>query len=354
MTDQNSRSYCMTSFNAPLEEVHHTRPSPKGEEVLVHIKGAGVCHSDLHIQDGYYDMGLGEKISFEGRIAFPFTPGHEVAGRIEAVGPDAVDVEIGKNVLVCPWVGCGSCAQCITGHENLCAAPRFIGVNAPGGYSDYVIVPHSRYLIDIGDIDPAVAAPLACSGITTYSAIKKFGAVLASRRLVIFGAGGLGLMAIGLMAKMDLMAPVVVELDESKRKAAMAAGAHAVVDARSESCADDIRAMTEGSVLEILDLVGASETASLGFSLLDKGGQMVIVGLLGGDMRLPVPSLPMRAITLQGSYIGTPAELRELVALVREKGVPDLPIDKRPLCEADNALNDLRAGQVVGRVVLVP
>lgn len=354
MTDRTARSFQMTGFDQPLRESVAAVPAPTGTQVLVRVKGAGICHSDLHIQDGHYDLGGGEKLSFEGRVQFPFTPGHETTGTVEALGPDATGIEVGTNVVICSWVGCGACAQCKRGDEHLCGAPNFIGVNKPGGYSDCVLAPHPRYLIDLGDLDPVRAAPMSCSGLTTFSAIRKFGGILSDLPLVIIGAGGLGLMATGLMAKLDLAAPVVVEIDPAKRAAALTAGAAAAVDPLAPDAAQRIRDAVGQPVLAVLDLVGSSDTATLGLSLLEKGGRMVVVGLLGGDIRLPVPSLPLKAITLQGSYIGSPAELRELVALLRERGLPDMPLDRRPLDQADAALCDLRAGAVVGRIVLIP
>ena len=354
MSDAGMRSYQMTGFEQPLREAVTEVPSPTGTEVLVRVRGAGICHSDLHIWEGHYDLGGGEKMSFEGRVNFPLTPGHEIAGEIAAAGPEAKGIRVGAKVLVSPWVGCGACEACRAGDEHLCVRPAFLGVNRDGGYADYVTIPYPRYAIELGDLDPVAAAPLACSGLTTYSALRKFGPILERLPVVIFGAGGLGLMAIGLVAKLGLAAPVVVEIDPKRREAALAAGARAAIDPAAEDVADRVRRSVGQPILAVLDLVGNGQTAGLGIQLLEKGGRLVIVGLLGGDVRIPVPTFPMKAITIQGSYIGSPAELRELVDLVRETGLPATPIDRRPLTEAEPALHDLREGRVVGRVVLVP
>jgi len=354
MTGTKARSYQMTDFETPLSQSIHDIPTPVGAEVLIRVKGAGVCHSDLHIQEGHYDLGGGELLSFKGRVKFPFTPGHETAGEVAQLGPAAAGVALGDNVLVCSWVGCGDCMVCAKGDEHLCAAPRFIGVNKPGGYSDYVIVPDAKYLINIGSIDPVKAAPLACSGLTTFSALRKFGDLPKSAPVVIIGAGGLGLMAVGLMEKMGFLAPIMVEIDATKRDMAIKAGASAAIDPDADDALEQIRAAVGQPVLAVLDLVGAGQTSALGLQLLDKGGHLVVVGLLGGEMRVPVPMLPMKAITLQGSYIGSPNELRELVHLLKERGLPEVPLDRRSLDQADSALNDLRDGKVIGRVVLIP
>jgi D-arabinose 1-dehydrogenase-like Zn-dependent alcohol dehydrogenase len=171
---------------------------------------------------------------------------------------------------------------------------------------------------------------------------------------VIFGAGGLGLMALNLLRILGAPGAVILEPDAVKRNAALEAGAIAAIDPHATDAVAQVRDALKQPVRFVLDLVGSGESATLGFELLDRAGKMVVVGLFGGAMQLAVPLLPMRAATLQGSYIGSPSELSELVALVKERGGLAMPIDRRPLAEANQALEDLRAGRVVGRVVLVP
>ena len=279
--------------------------------------------------------------------------GHETTGEALAWGNEAQGVVVGSRYLISSWVGCRRCASCKAGDEHLCIAPQFLGVNQDGAYADPILVPHPRYLIDLKGLDPVSAAPLACSGLTTFSALKKAGPVLHDECIVMFGAGGLGLMALNLMRLMGARGSVVVEIDPKKREAALAAGAVAVVDPNTADAAGQIRSAVGGPVHFVLDLVGSGETTALGFDMLAKGGK-VVVGLLGGAMSLSVSLLPMRAATLQGSYIGSPAELRELVELVQIGSGLDVPIDRRSLSDVDAALADLRAGKVVGRVVLVP
>jgi propanol-preferring alcohol dehydrogenase len=344
----------LQGFRSLLQLTERPTPQPTGTEVLLKVLGAGMCHSDAHIWEGHYDLGGGRTISMAERIRFPLVMGHETSGEVVALGPQATGVAPGSRHAVCSWIGCGECRFCATGDEHLCVAPRFLGVNRDGGYADHVLVPHPRYLVDIGDLDPVAAAPLVCSGLTTYSALKKAGPLLQTERIVVIGAGGLGLMALNLLRIMGAAGAVVLEPDALKREAALVAGAVAAIDPRSPQAMEQVRAALGQPVGFVLDLVGSGESATLGFELLDRAGKLVVVGLFGGAMQLPVPMLPTRAATLQGSYIGSPAELRELVALVRERGGLATPIDRRPLADADQALQDLRAGRVVGRVVLVP
>ena len=226
------RCHQLIAFGAPLAETAGVGPAPVGTEVIVRIAASGVCHSDLHICEGHHDLGGGRKLSFEGRIPLPLTLGHEIAGHVAALGPDAEVVAEGDGVLVYPWIGCGACEPCQEGNEHLCRAPRFLGANRDGGYADCVVVPHARYLIRLDGLDPRRAAPLACSGLTTYSALKKLDAnvKLQRRPVVVIGAGGLGLMAIDMVGKLGGAGAVVVEIDARKREAAMAQGAVAAVD----------------------------------------------------------------------------------------------------------------------------
>ena len=348
------RCYHLARFGQALLPVDQPLPVPTGTQVVLKVLAAGVCHSDLHVQDGQVDLGNGQVASFAARCNLPRTPGHETSGRVTALGPDARGVAVGDVVLVCPWVGCGGCHACLAGNENHCADSRFLGISRDGGFAELIVAPHPRYLVDLSGIDPVGAAPLACAGLTTYAALKKAGALLHARPIVVIGAGGLGLMALSVLRLMGGRGAVVLDIDPAKRRAALHAGALAAIDPAAADADAQVRQAVGGPVLFVLDLVGGVATVSQGFRLLDKGGQLLLVGLQGGAMSLPLPALATKAVTLQGCYVGNLAELRELIALVRAAGIPALPLDRRPLEAANQALNDLRAGRVVGRVVLVP
>ena len=349
------RSFQVCQCGAPLQFAEQPTPTPAGTEVLMKVLAAGVCHSDLHIADGYFDLGGGKRLTIAERgIKLPLTMGHESVGEVVAVGPQAQGVRVGDRRLAHPWMGCGECAVCRRGDEQLCRTPSSLGVFRAGGYSDFLLVPHPRYLFDIGDLPPEKAAPLACSGVTTYGALKKVGAVLKSEPLVIIGAGGLGLMCLALHKAMGGHSAIVVDIDPVKRAAAKTAGARQVIDGGARDAAQQIVAATNGGAWAAIDLVGSSGTARLAIDSLIKGGKLIVVGLYGGDITVPLPFFPMRAITLQGSYVGSLTEMAELLDLVRSVGLPPIPVATRPLAEVNAALDDLRAGKVVGRVVLTP
>jgi D-arabinose 1-dehydrogenase-like Zn-dependent alcohol dehydrogenase len=339
----------------PLQLNEQPTPEPKGTEVLLKVLAAGVCHSDLHIADGYFDMGGGKKLNLEDRgMKLPLTLGHENVGEVVAVGPDANSVKIGARMLAHPWIGCGTCPACLRGEENLCRAPmRSLGVFTNGGYADYLMVPHPRYLFEIGDLEPARVAPLACSGVTTFGALKKV-PTLKTEPTVIIGAGGLGLMCQALHKAMGGHSAIMVDIDPLKREAARQAGAAAVVDGGAPDAAQQIIDITKGGAWAVIDVVGSSASARVGYDSLSKGGKYIIVGLFGGELTVSLPPIPMRALTIQGSYVGSLPEMKELMELVRRTGLPPVPVATRPLSDVNAVMDQLRAGKIVGRVVLTP
>jgi alcohol dehydrogenase/propanol-preferring alcohol dehydrogenase len=349
------RSYRVTDFGAPLSEVDAQTPRPSGSEVVLRVKAAGVCHSDLHIWEGGYDLGHGRRLSLKDRgIALPLTMGHETVGEVLTVGPDASGVKPGDIRLVYPWIGCGKCAVCQADQENLCATPRSIGVFCDGGYADHIVVPSAKYLVDLKGLDPVTAAPYACSGVTTYSALKKLSDVIAREPIVIIGAGGLGLMALTLLKAMDGFGAIVVDIDARKRQAALDGGALAAVDGAAADAQAQIARAAGQPIRGVIDLVGSAQTTGLGFDCLAKGGKLVIVGLFGGAAPWSLPLIPIKAVTIQGSYVGNLIELKELIDLVVRRQVPPIPVTALPLDQANGALQDLRAGKLVGRAVLTP
>jgi D-arabinose 1-dehydrogenase-like Zn-dependent alcohol dehydrogenase len=165
-------SYDVVQWGEPLEKAERKTPKPKGTEVLLKLKYCGVCHSDVHIRDGYFDLGGGKRLPMSERgMNLPVTLGHEPYGKVVDAGPEAGDVAIGEDRLVYPWTGCGACARCREGLDNFCMSPRNIGLQRPGGYSDHLLVPHPRYLVDASGIDTAWAATLSCSGLAAYAAV---------------------------------------------------------------------------------------------------------------------------------------------------------------------------------------
>jgi D-arabinose 1-dehydrogenase-like Zn-dependent alcohol dehydrogenase len=230
---------------------------------------------------------------------------------------------------------------------------RSIGIFRDGGYATHCLVPHPKYLVDIGDVDPMVATPYSCSGVTVYSALKKAMPVLDSEWLAIFGAGGLGLSAIAIAKGMGVKNVISVDIDDEKLAAAKETGADAVLNSTSvENAVKALQELAGGELRAVVDTVGGEATAQLGTAAVRKGGRYVIVGLYGGELTVSLPTLPMRALSILGSYVGSLGELKELMELVKAGKVKPIPMTTRPLETAYDTLQDLKAGRIVGRVVL--
>jgi alcohol dehydrogenase len=341
----------LTAYGAPLCETVVDAPRPQGTEVLVRITRCGVCHSDLHMQDGYFTLGDGKQLDVRAGRTLPFTLGHEIAGKIHAAGPDA-DAISGSKVAVYPWIGCGQCPACKAGDENICANPRHLGITVDGGYATHVLVPHPRYLIDYAPLSASYAGALMCSGLTAYAALKRLASRASRAPLLLVGAGGVGLMGLAL-ARTMYGAPFVADVDAKKRDAALAAGAKEVFDPADPNTRKAVL-KASGGIYAAVDFVGSDKSLNFATGVLAKGGKVVVTGLLGGGYATAVAMFPLKAMAIEGTQTGTLAEARELIDLVRAKAIAPPPIAERPLDQASNTLDDLRAGKIVGRVVLTP
>jgi D-arabinose 1-dehydrogenase-like Zn-dependent alcohol dehydrogenase len=346
-------SYDVVEWGKALVKAERETPKPKGTEVLLKLKYCGVCHSDVHIRDGYFDLGGGKRLAMSERgINLPATLGHEPYGTIIAAGREAGDVPIGTDRLVYPWTGCGACVRCEQSMDNFCVAARCIGLQRPGGYADHLLVPHPRYLIDGGGIDPAWAATLSCSGLSAYAAVSKLKPIPPDEWVVLIGAGGLGLSAISILRAAGHQRIIAVDIDRTKLNAAETAGAAATIHGDEPDGTERIKQIAGGSLYGAVDFVGRADTAILALAVLRKGGRLILVGLYGGEIPLSLVAAIQRALTIQGSHLGTVDELKQVVALAREGKFQSIPIRKRPLSEVSRTLDELKASAVVGRVVV--
>ena len=348
------RAYAVQRFCEPLEILDTADPVPKGTEVVIEVTRCGVCHSDLHIHEGYYDLGGGKKLSLADRgVTPPVVMGHEVLGRLVARGPDApiADSEIGKTFVVFPWLGCGECDICKRGDDNLCPKPNAIGVHRGGGYAEKCVVPHPKFLVDATGVDHTLAATFACSGLTAYSAVKKVQADREKDTILVIGAGGVGQSAINVLRMLGHKHIAVADIDPAKRGNALKAGASVAVDPRDADALAKVMAMP-GGVAGALDFVGAPSTANFGIAALRRTGTYVVVGLFGGDITVSLPLVILRTIVIRGSYVGNLAELKELIGFLREGRIATLPVEEIAMAEVNTALTRLREGKVKGRLVL--
>ncbi len=348
------RSFQIQQFGQPLGDVIGDTPKLEGSQILLKISGCGVCHSDLHLQDGYFDLGDGKKVDMTRAMALPRTPGHEIVGTVSALGPNASGVKVGDRRVVYPWIGCGACSLCKAGDEQLCSAPRAMGINRDGGFSEYTVVPDSKYLLAFDPLPEEQACTYACSGLTAAGALKKAGKLGAGDPLLIIGAGGVGLSGIRLAKTLCGVAPIVAEIDQSKWETARKAGAADVIDPNADGAVRALLKSSGGGVAAAIDFVGAGSTFNFGFNVLRKAGKLIVVGLFGGSSPIAPAMVAMKAATITGSYVGSLAEMHELMKIARSGTLPALPVATRPLANVNEVLTDLKGGRIRGRIVVQP
>ena len=349
------KSARITGPNKPLEISNSETPQPKGPQVLVKVRSVGVCHSDLHLWEGGYDLGDGQFMKVTDRgVKYPVTPGHEIVGTVEDIGDDVAGISVGDLVLVFPWIGCGNCPACKLKDENLCDTPKSMGVFQDGGYSDYTLIPNFKYLAKLDGVDPDAATSLACSGLTAFTAIKKSNQN-SPEFIVIVGAGGLGLMGVQIAKAITGAKIICVDLDDQKLETAKEMGADYTVNSKDPQTAQKILSICNDKGADsVVDFVNAPLTVKLDLAILRKRGNLILVGLFGGSIELSLVTIPLKSIIIQGAYTGNYNDMVELLELAR-RGTINPVISKRyNLDDANAALEDLKARKIIGRAVINP
>lgn len=326
-----------------LDEVE--QPDLSGpNEVLVRVGGAGVCRTDLHLIDGWFDSVM--------PVARPFTLGHEVAGWVEAVGSSVSYVGPGTPVIVHPLQTCGACWGCRHGEDMYCERSVFPGVNADGGYAEYLRT-SARALVPLdGNLEPVGVAPHADAGLTAYHAVRKAAALLQpGDTVVVLGVGGLGHIGVQLLSAMAAARIIAVDPSPTGRRLAAELNVDLVLD--SHAAKEGVADATKGRGADVvLDFVGENDTPAAAISMVRQGGSYLVVGY-GGDLRVPTMDLVLKEVNIVGNLVGSYGDLSELMELVRD-GTVQLHTQTYPLEDAPQALDDLRHGRVRGRAVLTP
>jgi alcohol dehydrogenase, propanol-preferring len=356
MKYQCAHRWAFKTWGGALEPIQEEFVPISGHEVTVRVTHCGICHSDLHIQAGGFEMGGGRLSSLEAAgNTLPLTMGHEIVGEVVDIGPDVQGVKLGEHVIVYPWLGCGECAVCKRGDEQLCAKANMnMGLKLPGGFSDLIRMRHERYLVPFGTLDPARAATFACAGITAWGAIRKLPATTSEDWLAVVGCGGVGMTAVALLSATSKSRIVAIDPDPIKREAALKHGAALAFDPNVKGVVKEIAVACGGNVAGVIDFVGAESTSALAVNIVRRAGQVVIVGLFGGEFKLALPMFIFKSLNVSGSMVGSLPLLRELVALAQTVTLPTIPIELRPISTVNQSLDDLAHGRIVGRVVLQP
>jgi alcohol dehydrogenase, propanol-preferring len=351
------RAARMYGYKEPLRLEEIPVPSIAPDEILVKVAAAGMCRSDFQLVGGYFEEGL--------PVSFPVTPGHEVAGRVAAVGADvprSAGLSEGELIVVDPNWGDGVCRQCNEGNEQLCAGGQLLGFGPPGGFAEYLAVPHRHVIVvpDTPDRKPETLAPLTDAGLTPYRGMKKLreaGTLGPGRTVVINGIGGLGSYAVQ-YARLLGAGATVVGFARSDEKLAVARenGAHHTVNVRDKTT-DDVQNELEDvtgrrEVDAVLDCAGAEQSLALGFSILAAEGALTSVGLIGQRVQLPLFPFVSGEKSYFGSFWGNHNDLTEVLAL-DDEGLIKHNIVPVKLDDINDNLEALGRGDVVGRAVIV-
>jgi alcohol dehydrogenase, propanol-preferring len=328
------------------------RPAPAAGQVLLRVLAAGVCQTDLHIRGGAHE------VAPKGT-----TLGHEIAGVVEVLGEGTLGWHPGDHVVVHPCWSCGRCSACLAGRQNACrntggrlTPPATPGVTTNGGMAQYVVAPASA-LVDIGDLDPAVAATLTDAALTPYHAIRSCAENLfPGSTTVVIGLGGLGNLALQILRATTATRTVALDISAAALESARP-WADLALPADGPGIGEKVAALTDGFGADVvLDFVGTDSTLSQAADLVGRYGAIRVVGLSGGTYPYLARSsgnpLP-RGVTIMCPYSGTYGDLAEVIALARRGAIKPL-VTRFPLGRAIEAFDALEAGKVRGRAVLIP
>jgi propanol-preferring alcohol dehydrogenase len=322
-------------------------PTPGSGQVVVAVGGAGFCHSDIHVIDG--------EIKILPRM--PLILGHENAGIVSAIGSGVVGVQEGDAVAVFGGWGCGRCDYCVTGHEQLCAAPQWAGLSMyDGGYAEYLLVPHERYLVKLSTLKPAEAAPLTDAALTPYRAIKKALPFLEpDHYALVIGLGGLGQYGLKLLKLLTGCPVIVVDVQEDKLQLARDLGAAETFNGKDSDVAARITDLTKGlGVNASFDFVGTDQTLGLAIAATRSLGKVSQIGLAGGAARMKVLENTRFEVQFEATLWGTIKELREVIALAETGALTAIPLELAPLARINDVYARLKRGDIQGRAVIIP
>jgi propanol-preferring alcohol dehydrogenase len=330
-------------FKKPLALQDVPRPELGPGEVLIKVEACGVCHSDLHVADGDWPQ-------FSRITKKPLILGHEVAGRVSALGESVQDLSVGDHVGV-PWIywTCGECDSCREGNENLCSKQQITGVTVDGGYTEFMKAPASHtQKIPLGLLS-IEAAPLFCAGVTVYRALSQ-SKILPGQRLAVFGVGGLGQAAIQIGVSLGAHI-TAVDVSEEKLANAAALGASQTLNAAATNVVKEFRSIGGAHVVIVTSAAKAAYDTA--FGCLRSRGTLLVVGLPSENICFPPIMMAAGEVHIQASAVGTRKDLREVLSMAAA-GKLRCQVAARPLAEVNEVLEELRQGKIAGRVVLTP
>lgn len=335
------RAAVLHGLKKPLAFEDVPRPSLETDDVLIQVEACGVCHSDLHVADGDWPP-------FAPITKTPLILGHEIAGRVVEKGSSVRQFQTGERVGL-PWIywTCGECEFCREGNENLCARQKITGVTENGGFAEFVKAPASHALRIPDGLSAAEAAPLFCAGVTVYRALKQ-ARISPGQRLAIFGIGGLGHLAVQIAREFGAEV-IAVDMTDEKLRLAESLGAAYSYSAASKNVSKELRA--KGGVHVALVTSAAKAAYDTAFACVRPSGMLLAVGLPAEQICFPPIVMAAKEVRIRASAVGTRQDQREVLALA-SKGKIRCHVAARPLTDANLVLDELRQGQVSGRIAL--
>lgn len=314
-------------------------------DVIVKIGGAGVCRTDIHILEGQWEAKSG--------VTLPYTIGHENAGWVHAVGDAVTNVAVGDKVILHPLITCGLCTACRDGDDVHCENSEFPGINTHGGYAEYLRTT-ARSVVRIDDsLEPADVAALADAGLTAYHAAAKVARVTRpGQYCVIMGAGGLGHIGIQVLKAISGVTLVVLDRNPAAVDLAVEIGADIGIVADGTHVQQVLDLTGGKGAHAVLDFVGEGGATAEGVAMLRQAGNYFVVGY-GENINVPTIDIISTEINFIGNLVGSYNDLNELMTLAAQ-GKVTLHTTTYRLDEFQQALDDLDAGRVRGRAILIP
>ncbi|MFN4336865.1 MAG: alcohol dehydrogenase catalytic domain-containing protein [Candidatus Nitrosocaldus sp.] len=329
----------------PLEIEEIEKPKLSSNDVLIRVKAAGICYSDVHVLDGVIAADP------------PVTLGHEIAGVVEEIGSNVTDYMKGDRVLVHFLSPCGKCKRCLQGKGMQCLRlfeREGYGFSNDGGYAEYCRVDADRLVKLPDDLSIEFAATLGCAGITAYHAVKSIARVRMGETVVIYGAGGVGLYALQ-AAKLSGAYTIAVARSEARLKLAESLGADHVISAKDGNVRKEVKRLTDGTGADVVfDLVLTEESVKSAIGMLANGGRLILVGVSNRPISIDPQITVLKEFSILGSLVGTKDELEELVGLASSKRIKSIANKAFKLDEVNDALAMLRRGEIFGRGYIVP
>ncbi len=332
-------------FGQPLKIDDVPVPEPGPHDVLLKVRAAGICHTDIHLSNGLIPLKT------------PVTLGHEIAGEVEETGSDVNDFRKADRAVVHFWSPCGNCRYCLEGRgmlcENLFARPAY-GSLTDGGYAQYCRVSADRLVRVPSEVPMEFAATLGCAGTTAYHAVKNTGQVRLAENVGVYGVGGVGLYTLQL-AKNSGAKVFAVGRNPDKLGMAQKLGADLTINSSKENVSEEIRKATGGRGVDVMfDLVANDESVKNSTSSLANGGRLVLVGISTKPLPVDPMQFQLRELSVKGSFMGTKNELEAVVELARSRRIQSVATRRYALDEVNQGMEALGRGEIVGRAYVAP